>query len=210
MNEPINAIGHRYGKLLVVEPVAHINGRRAYKCICDCGNAKIARLETLRSGFTKSCGCVRAEMIANLNKSHSMSKSPEYKSWSHAKTRCTNKQSKKYPYYGARGITMCQEWIDSFEAFFAYVGPKPSSQHSIGRIDVNKGYEPGNVRWETLSDQARSRTDNVFVFLDGKKIILKDACKKLNLNYKKVSKALKHKGKTWEGVLNEREFFVLP
>lgn len=206
MTAPINAIGHRYGKLLVVEQAPHIGGRRAYKCLCDCGNYINARIESLRADFTKSCGCIRNERIGNLNKTHGKTNTPEYRSWTGAKERCFNPNSKKYKNYGARGITMCEEWVNNFEAFLAYVGKKPSPKHSIGRIDVNKNYEPGNVRWETMEEQGKSRTDNVIVEINGEKMILKDACRKLNLEYKQTSNALKHKKVTWDQLSNDRKF----
>lgn len=80
----------------------------------------------------------------------------ESTAWRDAKRRCTNPNCKKWERYGGRGITMCDEWMNSFEQFFAYIGPKPTSQHSLDRIDNDGNYEPGNVRWATKQEQARN------------------------------------------------------
>ena len=83
------------------------------------------------------------------------------------KDRCLRKTHDKYPLYGGRGITVFQEWIGSFDAFFAHVGCRPSSSHSIDRIDSNKGYEPGNVRWADINQQNNNKRTNVTVDIDG-------------------------------------------
>lgn len=82
---------------------------------------------------------------------------PEYRSWKGAKERCHKPTHPRYADYGGRGILMCAEWRDSYAAFLAYVGRKPSTGHSLDRIDCNRGYEPGNVRWATILEQARNR-----------------------------------------------------
>lgn len=193
MNAPIDISGNRFGLLVAISEADKIKGRRAYNCKCDCGSNTVVRVESLRAGITKSCGCIRSERIGNLNKSHQMCDSPEYKSWSHAKQRVMNKNDKKYINYGGRGIKMCDRWFNSFENFYSDLGNKPSSKHTIGRIDVNGDYCPENCRWENHSQQARERTDNVYVFVDNEKMILKDACKKLNIKYKNASHLIKNK-----------------
>lgn len=89
--------------------------------------------------------------MANL---HDM---PEYHSWAHMIQRCTNPKNKAWKNYGGRGITVCDAWRKAFAAFFAYVGCKPSPEHSIERIDNDRGYEPGNVKWATRSEQSLNR-----------------------------------------------------
>jgi hypothetical protein len=88
---------------------------------------------------------------------HSMSNKPEYHAWESMRTRChAGSGSVHYSTYASRGIKVCQEWEDSFEAFYSHIGPRPSSLHSIDRIDNDKGYEPGNVRWATRREQQRN------------------------------------------------------
>lgn len=92
---------------------------------------------------------------------------PEYRIWSGIKTRCHNPRDHGYFNYGGRGITMWTAWRESFEAFFADVGRRPSAKHSIDRVDNNRGYEPGNVRWATRSEQARNRRGNRLLTFNG-------------------------------------------
>jgi hypothetical protein len=88
---------------------------------------------------------------------HNLSKSPEYRCWQQIKARCLNPNHRMYPHYGGRGITISPEWENDFQAFLSYVGPRPSSKHSLDRIDNNRGYEPGNVRWADWFVQVRNR-----------------------------------------------------
>jgi hypothetical protein len=81
---------------------------------------------------------------------------PEYRAWC-AKNRCNNPRNGNWKYYGARGIGVTEEWLGDFISFFKYIGPRTSPKHSLGRIDNERGYEPGNVRWETRTQQNRNR-----------------------------------------------------
>lgn len=134
------------------------NGRqRTALCRCSCGTLRIIAVQTLKSGLSKSCGCARDAALAQRNKTHGLSNLPEYKTWCGMKDRCHNPKNKHFKDYGGRGIVVCNEWREDFGAFFAHIGPKPSPELSVDRIDVNRGYEPGNVRWATASQQSRNR-----------------------------------------------------
>jgi hypothetical protein len=87
---------------------------------------------------------------------HGMNKTPEHRAWVSMKQRCTNHKKREYMHYGGRGITVCDEWMRSFIAFYKFIGPRPSPDHSLDRIDVNRGYEPGNVRWATQQQQVEN------------------------------------------------------
>lgn len=93
-----------------------------------------------------------------LQEHHGMEGTPEYKVWCGMKRRCLNKNDPSYAGYGAKGVTICDEWVHSFQAFYDHVGERPSAEHSIDRIDNSKGYEIGNVRWATKLQQSVNRT----------------------------------------------------
>lgn len=103
---------------------------------------------------------------------HGLSKTRENRIWRGIKDRCYNPSRKEYPRYGARGIKMCDEWRDSFLAFYNYVGPRPSPNHSIDRINSDGDYEPGNVRWATRLEQQNNMRGNVWVEYNGERLTL--------------------------------------
>lgn len=120
---------------------------------CACGNTKKLALSRVRSGQTRSCGC----LIGRSSK-HGMKGTPEYSSWTAMIRRCHSEKAKDYPRYGAVGITVCLEWRESFSAFFEHVGPRPAGT-TLDRKNPRDGYVPGNVRWATPSEQSLNRRD---------------------------------------------------
>ena len=162
--------GLQFGRLSVIGRSENHGKHVRWSCVCDCGKSATVSSTHLKTGHTKSCGCVRDEVASCRAKSmakHGMWNSPEWNSWKSMKDRCLRKTHDKYPLYGGRGITVFQEWIGSFDAFFAHVGCRPSSSHSIDRIDSNQGYEPGNVRWADINQQNNNKRTNVTVDIDG-------------------------------------------
>lgn len=153
----IDLLGQRFGRLLVVAlSGSNGQGKALWQCRCDCGQEIITEGKALRSGHTQSCGCWRQYVTGEYSRTHGMSGTMEHKSWKAAKQRCLNPKDASYNEYGGRGITMCQEWADSFEAFYAHIGLRPKGC-SLDRIDNEKGYEPGNVRWATKVIQNNNR-----------------------------------------------------
>lgn len=159
----------RYGRLRVVEEAARAGSQRVWKCVCDCGAEKLVRQCHLRSGAIQSCGCLSREVTSGMKLIHGQSTTDIYAIWCGIKHRCFNPKAKRYQDYGGRGITMCDRWRDSFEAFLADMGSRPSTDHSVDRINNDKGYEPGNCRWATTREQNRnSRQARAIVRSDGK------------------------------------------
>jgi len=135
---------------------------RRFHVRCDCGAVAVVQLMHLRNGRSTSCGCVKSERLTDRNTVHGHSSrkrgiSHEYRSWEHMIQRCTNPKATGYERWGGRGIRVCDEWRNNFEAFLAHVGPKPSPAHSIDRINNDGHYEPSNVRWATPAEQNRNR-----------------------------------------------------
>lgn len=100
---------------------------------------------------------------------------PAYLVWKNMKSRCSNPKATGYENYGGRGIKVCAKWAGSFAAFLEDVGPRPSARHTIDRVNVNKGYEPGNCRWATQKVQCRNTRVNHIVLIDGERMTLAEA-----------------------------------
>lgn len=154
----VDITGQKFGRLTVLSQAgSNDEGKALWTCVCDCGNTVTVIGKALRSRTTKSCGCWKRQHTSDRFKKHGMVGTPEYKAWKAAKDRCFNPNNNHYEYYGARGVTMCDEWANSFEAFYAYVGPRPPGT-SLDRFPDNTGnYEPNNVRWASDSQQAYNR-----------------------------------------------------
>ena len=146
--------GDRYGRFRILREVDQRHKHRTFECMCDCGTKVTVGLNSLRRGTSQSCGCLRSEKV----KRHGMHRTPEYGAWTHMIDRCRNPKSKSWRNYGGRGISVCESWVRSFASFFSYVGTRPSNLHSLDRFPNNDGnYEPGNVRWATISEQRANK-----------------------------------------------------
>lgn len=161
----LDVTGRTFGRLTVVSRNgSDPRGKALWLCACSCGQAKTISGATLASGRIQSCGCLHREVAQATgykNAKHGQSRGGprfrEYIAWKGMIRRCTNPRSKDWKDYGGRGITVAPEWRDSFDAFFAHIGPKPSPDLSLDRIEANGNYEPGNVRWATALVQRHNR-----------------------------------------------------
>lgn len=152
-------VGMTFGRLTVVSrDGVDRTGNSRWICKCECGVVKSILAVHLKSGETISCGCYRKEYASTHpnNFRHGYSHTRIYKAWRAAKSRCNNPKDRNYKYYGGRGITMHTIFQNSFLAFLKELGKRPSKDHSVDRIDNNKGYDPGNLKWSTRSEQIRN------------------------------------------------------
>lgn len=147
-----------------------------YLCRCSC-EKKAERILSgwlLKAGISKSCGCWLSERISLRNRTHGMYGTSEYRTWQSMLGRCHSKTHKSFWRYGGSGIFVCDRWRNSFENFYADMGPKPSPKHSIDRIDGTGSYTPENCRWATTGEQLRNRRVTRFIEFQGKKLTAKE------------------------------------
>jgi len=165
--------GRRFDRLAVTARVAGPSNRRSYwDCVCDCGNTVHAALgSNLAKGHTRSCGCIKLEMLKARSTTHGHATrrrlTREYQAWRSARNRCNWPKSRMWHAYGGRGIRMCDEWQNDFTEFFAHLGPCPDG-YELERKDTNGHYEPGNVTWIPGRLQNRNQRHNRLLTFRGK------------------------------------------
>lgn len=173
------------GELLIESYIGKTEkGVHFWSAKCSCGNSIQIRSSGIKK--TDSCGCVSLKKASKTNSTHRMRHSSEYRSWIGMRVRILKKTEPSYPRYGGRGITICDSWKNSFESFYADMGPKPSPRHSIDRVDNNAGYCKENCRWATPKQQMRNRSTTVMVEYNEATVALAELCEKFNVDINDV------------------------
>lgn len=196
MGKALDLTGNVFGRLTVtgMNPERTFCGGIRWDSVCACGKKTTSPGSNLVSGKTINCGCYHAEQNKKASTIHGMWKSIEFSVWTGMRSRCYNEKHKQYADYGGRGITMCDAWKDNFQAFYDDMGPRPSLDYTIDRIDNDVGYCKENCKWSTKLEQANNKRNNVFYKIGNVSRTLAGWSRELNFNYKSVHSLMKHHG----------------
>ena len=192
-----------FGKLTVIRFASiHQNpggsGRYFWHCQCECGNEVEVDGCCLRRGSAQHCGCVGAPT------KHGLAEHYIYQLWLAIKQRCYNPKSKCFDRYGGRGITMCERWLESAANFYEDMGDRPTPQHTIERVDNDKGYEPGNCVWATRAEQNENTSQTRLLTFNGETMSVGKWARKLGIRRKTITGRLDRLGWPVERALSTR------
>ncbi len=194
-------IGMEFERLTVIgiDEIESISRRKTiWRCECKCGNQISVIGHSLLNKHSKSCGCLKKEVTTLRSTTHGQAKkgliSKEYLAWQQIKKRCTDEEGFQYRDYGGRGILICEEWENDFQAFFDHVGPAPSEKHSIDRVSNEKGYVPGNMRWATRPVQNRNKRNNQYIATADRVMCLTDWAKFIGIKVPALSMRIRKNG----------------
>lgn len=184
--------GQRFGRLIVLEYVGAKKHKRLWRCRCDCGGMKIVATAALNNGNVRSCGCLNKEVTIKRSTKHGKTGTPLYGTWKSMKSRCYNPNMNCYGRYGARGITVCDDWKNNFENFYQW-----SIEHGyreglkIDRINNNEGYNPDNCRWVTHLENCNNRSTCHIIWYNGKGKTISEWARDFNVSRSVFSSRLK-------------------
>lgn len=185
----IDLTGQRFGRLIAIKNTKTKNKWNTYiwECKCDCGKTILLDSHKLRSGNTKSCGCLFIDKAKTMSQTHlqkhGKSNTRIYHVYTEIKARCFNQNNNSYKYYGARGITMCDEWRNDFGLFYDWAIKSGYREGlTIDRIDVNGNYCPENCRFVSMQEQQNNKSSNKIYFYNGEKLNETQLCKKYKIN----------------------------
>jgi len=187
--------GRVFGKLTVIE-YSHTDKRCYWKCRCSCGSITIGCSKRLINGQKKSCACIPTGRSLH-GESH---KTKEYRTWASMKNRCLNPKNKRFTQYGGAGITVCGEWINSFETFLLDMGRAPSPKHSIERIHNDIGYSASNCRWATNEEQCNNKKFCIHVNINGKQKTVAQWCRDFGISRFKIYNKIKRGASPYEAI----------
>lgn len=196
----IDITGQKFDKLTalhVTNKTRPAGGAYLWLCECECGKRIHAESNRLRAGRVRSCGCLVRGQPSPRRKLVS-TRETEYNIWRSMRARCNNPRQKYYPSYGGRGIRVCARWEQDFNNFITDMGRRPSSAHSIDRINNNGNYEPDNCRWATASEQRSNRRDSRLVEWEGERRTLTQWAAVLGIKFQTLYYRLRLSGWTVE------------
>lgn len=182
--------GQTFGRLTAIECVGRRGRKALWRCHCSCGAIVDVVGYSLRLGDSKSCGCLKKELTGNRARTHGMHKTTEWRVWVAMKDRCTNPKTPAWKDYGGRGITVCQEWLDSFAAFYRDMGPRPPNR-TLDRLNNDKGYNPSNCAWRTQKEQHNNRRSNRHLTLNGRTMTMSQWAEEIGIEVRTLHARLK-------------------
>lgn len=186
--------GRKFGHLTVLRQAPsdlQLSGKTdtLWFCQCDCGNEELVVRSrgSLQSAKTPSCGCG----FKGMNGRHNMTNSHLYRVWCHMKSRCLNPNVERYPQYGGRGITICEDWVNSFDKFMEWAFQHGYQEDlSLERRDVNGNYSPENCCWIPLAEQQKNRTCTVYMEVRGEKLRIQEIADKYGFTYSCIKRRI--------------------
>lgn len=167
-------VGKRFGRLEVIRLYEKTQNGNRWLCKCDCGNQAIVYDRNLRAG-TRSCGCLHKELARESHTTHGKANTRLFRIWVGMRHRCRNEKLREYKYYGGKGVSVCNEWNNSFEKFEEWAILHGYNELlTLDRIDVNGNYEPNNCRWVTNEEQQANKSNTMFLTYNGKTLRAKE------------------------------------
>lgn len=186
--------GQKIGMFTVIG-LAHIRNNRSYWVLrCECGTEKIRLIKKVNSLKYTSCGCEFKTALSEMRKTHGMSGHPAFHVWDSMVDRCTLPTHQAWHNYGARGVTVCQRWVESFENFWEDMGNDYQYGLSLDRKNVNGNYEKDNCRWITMKEQSRNKRNNILIQTEWGLITVAEAAERIGIGPSTIHYRLK---KNW-------------
>ena len=181
--------GDRFGEWTVLKEVEKRGRRRVLLCRCSCGLEKPLLLEILLRGDSTKCRSCASRAMPRPARPPGKSQSPEYSCWHAMRQRCSNPHNASYSRYGGRGIKVCDRW-QLFDNFLADMGPRPSLEHTLDRLDNNKDYEPSNTRWSSADVQQNNKRSCTYLTAEGRTQTVKQWARELGIHHNTLRKRI--------------------